>query len=138
MKRSEIADNWWRQAKHDLQVAVDNAALGHADTCAHMCQQAVELAVKALWIDVKQVEAPPRTHWVAQMAVDLGAPRDVVGSINELMGDYVPSRYPDTGLGIPYEVYTAEHAQDRLAKADVVLRWIGHQWEQTDDSGEQA
>ena len=67
------------------------------------------------------------------MAADIGAPRDVVAGINELMGDYIPSRYPDTGLGIPYEVYTAEHARDRLAKADVVLTWIGHQWEQSDD-----
>lgn len=135
MKRSEVADKWWRQAKHDLDVARDLTESRHWDTCAHMCQQAVELAVKALWMDVKQVEAPPRTHWVAQMASDVGAPRDVLGSINELMGDYIPSRYPDTGLGIPYEMYTAEHAWDRLAKADAVLTWIERQWEQTDDTG---
>jgi HEPN domain-containing protein len=136
MKRSEVADKWWRQAEHDLQVAHDNAALGHSDTCAHMCQQAVELAVKALWIDAKQVDMPPRTHWVAQMASDLGAPKNVVESVNELVGDYIPSRYPDTGLGIPYEIYTAEDAADRLSKAEMVLTWIADQWEQTDAKSE--
>jgi HEPN domain-containing protein len=105
----------------------------HART---MCQQAVELAVKALWIDAKQVEMPPRTHWVAQMAVDLGAPGNVVESANKLVGDYISSRYPDTGLGIPGEIYTAEHAKDRLAKAEMVLAWIEQQWEQTDESSE--
>lgn len=136
MRRSELADKWWKQAEHDLDVARDLATQSHWDTCAHMCQQAVELAVKALWIDAKQVEMPPRTHWVAQMASDLGAPRDVVESVNELVGDYIPSRYPDTGLGIPYEIYTAEHAEDRLAKAEMVLTWIEEQWEQTDAKSE--
>jgi len=133
MKRSEVADKWWRQAVHDLQVARDNVALGNFDTCAHMCQQAVELAVKALWIDAKRVEAPPKTHWVAQMAAELGAPRQVAEAVNELMGDYIPARYPDTGLGVPCEVYTLEHARDRIARSDVVLIWIADQWEQTDE-----
>jgi HEPN domain-containing protein len=136
MERGEVADKWWKQAEHDFQVARDNAALGHWDTCAHMCQQAVELAVKALWIDAKQVDLPPRTHWVAHMASDLGAPKDVVEGVNELMGDYIPSRYPDTGLGIPYEVYTAEDAEDRLSKAEAVLTWAAEQWEQTDANNE--
>jgi HEPN domain-containing protein len=136
MKRSEWANKWWQQAKHDLVAARALAANGHWDTCALMCQQAVELAVKALWIDTKQVEMPPRTHWVAQMAVDLGAPENVVESANKLVGDYISSRYPDTGLGIPGEIYTAEHAKDRLAKAEIVLGWIEQQWEQTDESSE--
>jgi len=72
MKRSEPAGKWWKQAEHDLDVARDLAAQSHWDTCAHMCQQAVELAIKALWMDAKQVEMAPRTHWVAQMASDLG------------------------------------------------------------------
>ena len=136
MKRSEWAGKWWQQAKHDIEVAYGLAANGHWDACALMCQQAVELAVKALWMDRHQVEMPPKTHWVARMAVDLGAPKDVVESANRLVGDYISSRYPDTGLGIPGEIYTDEHAKDRIAKAEMVLAWTEEQWEQTDESSE--
>lgn len=104
MKRSELADGWYRQAKHDYDVARDLAIQDHWDTCVQMCQQAVELAVKALWVDAMSVDMPPRTHWVARMAIDLGAPGDLVEGINELAGDYLPSRYPDSGLGIPCDI----------------------------------
>jgi HEPN domain-containing protein len=134
MKRSEVADKWWRQAKHDLDVADSLAAQGHWDACALMCQQAAELAVKALWIDAKQVEMPPKTHWVASMAVELGAPEEVIVAVNRLVGDYISSRYPDTGLGIPDETYTAEHASDRIEKARLVLVWIEQKWEQIGES----
>lgn len=134
MKRSEWADKWWQQAKHDLEAARSLAGTGHWDACAMWCQQAVELAVKALWIDSKQVEMPPKTHWVAQMATELGAPEHVIEAANKLVGDYISSRYPDTGLGRPAEIYKAEHAEDRLTKAEMVLAWIGRQWEQSDES----
>jgi len=138
MKRSEWADKWWQQAKHDLEVARGLALQGHWDACALMCQQAVELAIKALWVDTQKVQMPPKTHWVAQMADDLGAPDDVVTSANKLVGDYISSRYPDTGLGSPNEIYTAVHAKDRVEKAELVLRWVEQQWEHTNESNEQT
>ena len=136
MKRSEWANKWWQQAKHDFEVAGDLALQSHWDTCVLMCQQAVELAIKALWVDAMQADMPPRTHWVAQLAADLGAPKEIVEAANVLVGDYIPSRYPDTGLGIPSEIYTVVHAMDRLEKAKAVLMWIEEQWERPDEDRE--
>lgn len=134
MKRSEWADKWWQQAVHDFEVARSLEAQGYWDTCALMCQQAIELAIKALWIDAKDAEMPPKTHWVGQMAVELGAPDDLVTSANKLVGDYISSRYPDTGLGDPRDIYTADHARDRIARAERVLAWIEQHWEASDES----
>jgi len=131
MKRSEWANTWLQQAKHDLEAARALREDGFWDTCALMCQQAAEKAVKALWIDVKQQD-PPKVHSVGKVALELGATVDLAKAINELSGDYMATRYPDMAVGTPFAQYTASEADDRLAKAETVLEWVEASWE-TDD-----
>lgn len=127
MKRSDLADAWLRQAKSDLTGAEAMSNAGLWDKCATMCQQCIEKAVKALWIDVKGGLAP-RTHWVATLAIELGAPRDVAEAVNRCVADYLSSRYPDATPTPPSEVYTAADAQGRLADARKALHWAEDQW----------
>ena len=134
MRRTEWADTWLQQGKHDLQAARALRKEGFWDTCALMCQQAAEKAVKALWIDVKSSD-PPKVHNVEKLAADLGAPRDVLMAANVLIGDYATSRYPDVSAGIPYDSYASADADDRLSKAQVILAWAESMWE--DDDGNQ-
>ena len=128
MKRSEWADTWLQQAKHDLEAARALRDSGFWDTCALMCQQAAEKAVKALWIDVKSA-APPRIHWVERLAEELSAPAEVIDLASILVADYTTSRYPDSAAGMPYGQYSREDADDRLDKAQTFLAWVEGHWE---------
>ena len=128
MKRSTWADQWWQKARHDLDAARVMRREGFYDTCAFLSQQAVEKAVKALWIDVMQSD-PPRVHTVGPMATELGADREVVCDINDVVGDYMASRYPDAAMALPASYYTESDAEQRLVKTERVLSWVEGQWE---------
>lgn len=117
-----------QKAEEDLEVARIMRREGFFETCAFHCQQAVEKAVKALWIDVKQTE-PPRVHAVGPMAIQLGADNEVVADINDIVGDYMASRYPDAAVTLPMNYYTDSHAKQRLTKAEHVLSWVENHWE---------
>ena len=132
MKRSEWADTWLQQAKHDLEAARALRDSGFWDTCALMCQQAAEKAVKALWIDVKLAD-PPKTHRLEQLAGELGASREILMASHELVGDYLSSRYPDTATAAPFLFYSRAQAEDRLDKAESVVDWVRSQWEDAND-----
>ena len=131
MKRSEWANTWLQQGKHDLEAAYALRKDGFWDTCALMCQQAAEKSVKALWIDAKKQD-PPKIHAVGRMALELGAAKELVQSINILVGDYMASRYPDMAVGSAYGQYTVDDANDRLDKAEQVIKWVEHSWEGND------
>ena len=127
MKRSAWADSWYQQALHDLAAARALREDGFYDTCALMCQQAAEKAVKALWIDMKQCD-PPRVHWVERLAADLGAPQDVRDAGTTLVADYMSSRYPQQSARSPFSAYLLEDADDRVEKAEFLLGWVGGHW----------
>lgn len=132
MKRSEWANQWLEKALNDLEAAQIMRRESIFDTCAFLCQQAVEKAVKALWIDVRQTE-PPRVHGVGPMALQLGAGREIVCDINDVVGDYMASRYPDAAVALPANYYTDDDAQQRIMKAERVLSWVVSQWEPEDE-----
>ncbi|MCL5104739.1 MAG: HEPN domain-containing protein [Armatimonadetes bacterium] len=128
MKRSEWADVWWQQAEHDLQAAEVLRKECFWDTCALMCEQAAEKAVKALWIDMKQTD-PPKTHRVDQMLGDLGAADDMVDAGFTLVADYKDSRYPDAMRVLPFQSYLEEDADDRIRKVVGIIAWAKSHWE---------
>lgn len=130
MKRSEWADKWWQQAKHDLEVAYLLRRKGFYDTCAYMCLLSAEWAVKALWLDVKSSSAPRDTR-VDRLAERLGAPTECLLAASTLAADesaMYPSR-TERSCGD----YTDEDASDRLVKTERMISWIDAQWEQDSD-----
>jgi len=128
MKRSDWADEWYQRAIHDLEAARVMRREGFYDTCAMLCQQAAEKAMKALWIDLRQCD-PPRVHFVERLAKELGAPKKIAQAGAMLAADYFVSRYPAPAMAQPFTEYTADNADDRLAKAEEIIGWIESQWE---------
>lgn len=122
---------WWTQAERDIGAAQLLRANEYWETCALMCQQAAEKALKALWIDIRHSE-PPKTHWVERLASDLGAPASVVDAAERLSADYTASRYPGPGF-MPMPMYDGEDATSRIADANTIVTWAAKHWE--DDNG---
>jgi HEPN domain-containing protein len=69
----EEAYRWWTLAEDDLTAARHAAAAGDHYVAAFYSQQAVEKALKALWIKSKR-ELAPRTHDLTELASGLGVP----------------------------------------------------------------
>lgn len=115
---------WWvKQAQHEMEVAESNFRAGYYDATALMCHQAAEKMLKALYMTVKQMEAP-KTHVLPMLATAVGAPDEVLAVVGTLAEDYLTSRYPDTVGGVPYEQYESVDAQRRLEAVGTVARWV--------------
>jgi len=99
---------------------------GGYDTCAFLCQQAVEKYLKALYI-FKERKNPPKTHHLDELAKGLACPDSILDIARELSSDYMISRYPDAATLAPYEEYTVSDAQSKLAKAEKAIEWIKSQ-----------
>jgi HEPN domain-containing protein len=132
MKRSQLADRWFEKSEDDLTAARIMRREGLHAHCAYQCQQAVEKSIKALWIDVKQAD-PPRIHGVGPIAVQLGADADLVRDINDVVGEYMASRYPDAASALPANYYTDTDSEQRLTKTEHILSWVAGHWEAEDE-----
>lgn len=133
MKQSELAGDWLLQAQHDLDAAKALFQSEFWDTCIVLCEQAAEKAIKAVWMDAKSAQ-PPRTHNVTKLALDLGMPKNLAEFVNELVGAYFVTRYPDSSPIVPFKMFTSEDAQARLTQTDAVLQWAIKQWGSGDDN----
>jgi HEPN domain-containing protein len=116
-------EKWLKQALHDLEMAEKNLEFGGYDVCAFLCHQAVEKFMKALIIRKHGADAP-RIHHLDQLARKLGFPREVVDKLLLLESDYVASRYPDVSVGVPYEEYSREDAEDKVGLAKEMIEWL--------------
>ena len=132
MRRSKQAEQWFQTSEDDLTAARIMRREGLHAHCAYQCQQAVEKAIKALWIDVKQTD-PPRIHAVGPIAIQLGAEADLVRDINDVVGEYIASRYPDAASALPANYYTDADSEQRLTKTEHILSWVAGHWEAQDE-----
>ena len=89
---------------------------------AFLCQQAVEKALKALYLEKKGV---PRIHPLPDLlGKKLKLPARLLGNLRKLGPDFVIARYPDAAQGLPSELYDRETAEERLRLSKEVLRWV--------------
>jgi len=115
-------ENWWKQAERDLHSAENNLSSGDYYVSAFMSQQAVEKALKALFIQEKKELI--KTHSVSRMAKLLSVPLEILGKIELLEPVYQESRYPDMTEEIPAERFEEEDAKEFFEYAKEVLEWI--------------
>jgi HEPN domain-containing protein len=118
------AELWWRQALEDFKSAEANLGIGRFYLVAFLCHQAVEKALKALYIEEKK-ESPGTTHSLVYLGQSLGAPEEILQHLRRMSPDYVVARYPNAAHGIPSELYDRETAEERLRLAREVLDWVG-------------
>ncbi len=113
---NESVERWLRQAEHDLESAEKNFGIELYDVCLILCQQAVEKALKALYIH-QHHEVPPRVHSLSRLVELTGLPAETLIQIEELDSYYFLLRYPEIGDGLPFEMCDREDAVTGLERA---------------------
>jgi len=114
---------FWEQAQEDLETARYNSAGGKFYAAAFFCQQAVEKALKALYMHQTR-EPPPSTHSLVVLGRLVDAPKSFRRFLKELTAEYVVSRYPNATDEIPARLYDAELVAEYVSKAQEVLAWV--------------
>ncbi len=119
----EEATKWWKQALEDLDTAKYNASGNKYYAAAFFCHQAVEKALKALYL-AREKELPGRTHSLIALARKLEVPQRYHRFLKELTAEYVVSRYPNATDEIPAALYGPEILEDYIRRSEEVLRWV--------------
>ncbi len=111
----ETATKWFKQARHDLEMADKNIGIKGYDIAAFLAHQAVEKLLKCILI--LQGKEVPRTHKLDRLAQLLDLPSDTADRILDLTEDYTLSRYPDVSLVLPYLQYDLKTARTKVRTA---------------------
>ena len=113
---------WLDEAKRDLRLV--GAALREElyDRCLVSCQQAVEKALKAVYIR-QRGRAAPRTHDIAALADQVGW-QDVPELFVDLTRWYTAGRYPDMGRVAGHDPPTWEEAKAALEASTRLLKQV--------------
>jgi HEPN domain-containing protein len=110
----EIAQKWYRQARHDLEMAGKNAAIGGYDVAAFLCQQSIEKLLKSVLI--LETGTSPKTHYLDEICDLLNLEDELRGEVLDFSADYMIARYPDVSDHVPYEEYTSDVALDKVER----------------------
>jgi HEPN domain-containing protein len=116
------AQAWWDEAEAELEGARHLLESEDYHLCAFFCQQAVEKALKALWI-YRRKEMAPKIHDITELAARLDAPGRLHTALKELNPLFATTRYPDAANGVPARMYDQSIAQERLGDAEEVMAW---------------
>lgn len=120
--RKEV-QNWLDQATDDFDGAEFNFRGKKYYIAAFLCQQAVEKALKALFLSEKRGEIP-QSHSLIYLATNTSVPKHFYSFLKELTPKFVHTRYPDAAVDLLSRIYDAENTKDLLAKSGEVLEWI--------------
>ena len=129
MMREEI-HSWMELAESDLEVAqILHNAEKFAGAVYH-CQQALEKALKALYIT--EVGAMfPRTHSLAEIAEPTSFPKDKVDFLRDLTAKYIDTRYPSFPTEKISDIYDEEYSRQVLITTEELVEWIRSQFNGT-------
>jgi len=122
-----IALKWYRQARHDLEMAEKNIPIGGYDVAAFLCQQSVEKFLKAILI--LETGNMPKTHYLDELSNLLGIEGEVRADILDLTADYTFARYPDVSAQVPYEEYDREIAAEKVGRCKRIFSRLAHRAE---------
>ncbi len=113
-------ERWMKQAEHNLEVARKNFDIKVYDLAIVMCEQALEKALKALYI-AQTGKMPPRTHAIEDLAELTHFETRLDKMLLELEDFYIQLRYPSAEGPMPYELATREDAErDTRMTADAL------------------
>jgi HEPN domain-containing protein len=122
----KVAQHWYQQAVHDLEMARRNLTVEGYDVAAFLAHQVVEKLLKAAF--ALEGRPVPRTHHLDEMASQLGLPDELQDALLDLISDYAVARYPDVAGTVPYMLYSAEIAAAKIAIAESVLAYFEQRW----------
>ena len=128
----EFAKAWYRQAKHDLDVAKQNRDLGNYDVSVYYSEQAHELLDKA--IAIMQGKPLKYIHNTLKLANDINAPPLVIESGGTSQREHIDARYPCENSNIaPFEKYTLVDANDRINRASIIFEELKSKYLELED-----
>ncbi|MBS3140467.1 HEPN domain-containing protein [Candidatus Woesearchaeota archaeon] len=105
--RPEI-ERWLLQSEEELSTAEVCFKGEKWFAVAFWCQQAVEKALKALFM-LKKKESPGTTHSLTYLARETKIPKEFSNFAASLTKEYYLSRYPDASEDVPFKIYTKEN-----------------------------
>ncbi|MGM5482242.1 MAG: HEPN domain-containing protein [Nanobdellota archaeon] len=117
---------WLEQSDADIDGAKFNFDGGKYYIAAFLCQQAVEKALKALFLHEKKGEIP-QSHSLVYLASNTNVAQDYMSFLKELTPKFIDTRYPDASVDLPANIYDKENTQRLLEKSMEVLQWIKSQ-----------
>jgi HEPN domain-containing protein len=116
------AQKWFKQARHDLEMAQKNIGIGGYDVAAFLAHQSVEKLLKSL--HMLERTKVPKTHFIDELAEPLNLSEEILNHVYELTADYTLSRYPDVSDAVPYEHYTKAIAEEKVHAAKEIFRQL--------------
>jgi HEPN domain-containing protein len=111
---------WLQHAEYDLEVARTALAAGLFAQCLISCQQAVEKALKAAYIQ-KYGQAAPRIHDLIRLARDTDLEHRLQPPLPGLTLWYLEARYPDLADVPAFQRVPREAAQEALAATETFV-----------------
>ncbi len=108
---------WLKKAKEDLKAAGNSLKSKDYGWSCFQSQQAVEKALKALYI--KKYKRLLKVHDLVLLAKKIDAPKEIINYCNKINPSYIDTRYLDT-----LRVYIEDDAKNILNLASMVLKWI--------------
>ena len=117
--RQEVRD-WWETATSDFIAAKNSFLSKDFHVAAFLCQQAVEKALKAVYI-LEKKSVQPVSHSLLYLGRETSLPKSFHSFLRELTPVYINSRYPDAEIMMPQELYTKEKTEEILRKTKEVF-----------------
>lgn len=114
---------WLDQSDDDFDGAEFNFNGEKFYIAAFLCQQAVEKALKALFLKEKKGEIP-QSHSLIYLAINTGIPKEYYSFLKELTPKFVDTRYPDASVDLPSRIYDKENTEVIVDKTREILEWI--------------
>ena len=121
---SSRADDWFNQAKRDLEQAKDSRRAERHEWACFAAQQAAEKAIKALHLSLGQ-EA--WGHVVAKLIDELPIvpPKQLIEKGRVLDNFYIPARYPNGHpSGAPFEHYGSLQSEEAIKYASEIIEFV--------------
>lgn len=121
----ERSQDWFRQAKRDLESARKQLEGGFFEWACFIAQQSAEKAVKAAY---QKLGADAWGHSVSDLLKGLTEKLEVVDDLidraRQLDKFYIPARYPNGwASGSPAEYITKEDAENAICDSEKILQF---------------
>lgn len=117
--------NWWKQAQSDFEKAKVLFKSKNYDGTAFYCQQTIEKAFKALYI--QKFNELRKVHDLVFLGQKIGVPNHLLEFCSELNKAYIETRYPDASDIIPAEKFSTEDAEHLIEITEEILQWLEQQ-----------
>ena len=114
----EEVKRWWNKAKDDLDKATILFKNQKYDGTVFFCQQAVEKALKALFL--KEKNKIRKIHDLVELGKDVKLPENLINYCKELTLSYIYSRYPD----IEEDKDIKSISSNFLKYSKEILKWV--------------